>query len=343
MGKARRGEFTIEQMVILLLFAAAALILIVWWMKTQYSVLGVKDVEACKLSVEGYAKLWVNPTGTGVTDVHLVQPDCKRQVITFTKDHVETNGKKTSVYDPNTQKSESSYSQLTPGIVNSVAASEMSTCWYEFLEGKSYWTNQVDIGDDNTACFVCGELHFDKDATFDASKQTLFMDFLATNTSRPYPKVIGTQPPTYLDYLYLQPHICDHSTKSKLPGTGMISFMPSLIYGVYWYDPKNDTSCEQQFLEKVLIGESITKWQFGLVAAVPGTLVPTIPLPKYQNYVPPMRDLKLTPDQSYVIIFYQLGQDKGVTDENQVTGTTYAPLIIPASEYTTDLCGTFLG
>ncbi len=339
MGKARRGEFTIEQMVILLLFAAAALILIVWWMKTQYSVLGMKDVEACRLSVEGYAKLWVNPTGTGATDIHLVQPDCTRQVITFTEDHVETNGKKSGYYDPDRQKSESSYSTLTPGIVNSVAASEMATCWYEFLEGKSYWTNQVDIGNDNTACFVCGELHFDKGATFDASKQTPFFDFLATNTSRPYPKVIGSQPPTYLEYLYLQPHICDHSTKSIAPDT--ISLLKP--FGIPWYNGSEGGSCEQQFAAKIVFGQ------------VEGSALTVLGIPHFlpteYKFVPFMKDLKLTPDQSYVIIFYQLGQDEdlvkkrqnGEVVDTQPAGTTYAPLIIPASEYTTDLCGTFLG
>lgn len=346
-----RGELTTEQMVVLVLFAAAALILITFWVKTQYSIEGLKDIEACKLSVEGYAKLWTNPTGTSFTDFHLVQPDCKRRVITFTKNHVEMNGKKVGYYDTKKNKSEKSYRTLTPDIVNSVAASEMATCWYEFLEGKSYWTNDVDIGNDNTACFVCGELHFDKDAkgAFTADQQTPFFSFLSTNPSRPYPKVF-TDRPTYLNYLYLQPHLCDHSGDSFVPGTGgdtKVLFIGSGTNETKWYDQKSDQSCEEQFLQKVLIGKKISdwdvKWSIPLLM-----LAEPVPVVDPVSYDPPMRDLKLTTNQSYVIIFYQLGKDKDTKENSEtgvkeVTGTTYAPIIIPSSKFSTKMCETFIG
>jgi len=206
----------IEQMAGLILIAAVLIVLLVWWMKVQYAYTGDSKIEACRLSVTGYAKAKLDVPGS---DSHFVDVDCERRVLTFTKNRLELNGKKFAFWDPDEGKERTSYSTLTPNIVNSVAASEMATCWYEFLEGKSYWTNEVDWGDDNTACFVCSELHFGKDApTFQG---TPFFDFLRTNQSRPYPKTIpkthytpGTAPPDYFKYLYLGDRICNHDAKN---------------------------------------------------------------------------------------------------------------------------------
>ncbi len=336
----RKGDVQWGTVIAVVLLAATTLILLSWWYVQQQAINSHKEVEACRLSVLSYAKSTIDAPSP-LTDPHLIDVDCTRRVITFTKDHVELDGKKESYYDPGTGKSASRYATLTPAIVNSVAASELSTCWYEFLEGQSYWTNGVDVNNDDTACFICGELHFDTQAPDYGA--TPFLDFLATNASRPYPLVVaGQQRPTYLEYLYLEPHICDHSGISKIPG----SAQHGAASGVEWYSKDSDESCEQQFLQNVLLGKSVDEFRY----VIPSIRIPkvgAVPVASSQiekiDFKPLMRDLELQRDQSYVILLFQLGEDQDTTKQGEPTGATYAPIIVPYSRFDTTLCGHFIG
>ncbi len=305
---ARRGDLTLEQTAALLLIAAAAIILLLWWSHVHTAVTGDEEIQRCRLSVLSHAKLWLNPTGTGWTDAHLTPIDCKRRVITFAKKEVELNGRKTLFYDPELEKKRERYRELTPGIVNSVAAHELATCWYQFLEGKSYWVNEIDIGKNDRGCFICSELRFTTDAPSYAPEE--FFPFLRREASRPYPKsvpsneVTGKQErPTFFEYLYTEPRICDHSRS--------------------WYTDRADKgkSCEEAFYEYITRRPLDTYWPKQLLNP----------------------ELKIEKGTSYYVLLFQYGRDQDRTDEKEPTGTTYAPIIMPAASFDTKLCETYLG
>lgn len=298
-----------EQVVLFIVIAASAIVLFAWWYNVQHAALATKKVEACRVSVTAFAKSWVDVPATPFSknDVHLVDIDCERRLVTFTKDHVELNGKKARFYDPAAGKWRSSYKVLTPAIVNSVAASEMATCWYEFLEGKSYWTNEIDWGDNDNLCFICGELHFDKEAkqAYENKDPTPFFNFLKEHESRPYPITVKKEGrPSYFDYLYLSERICNHDMSNS-------AGMSHTWYGRYLKDHP-DATCEEAFFN--FLQEK--KW-FNT-------------------------SLVLNPDTSYRILFFQHGTDKG-KKKGKVTGASYAPLLIPAEQLSTNLCERFLG
>jgi|GEM_PF-3206618 len=319
----RRGDLSAEMLALLAFFAVGLVVLVIWLSGALFTASNTKDIEACRASVEGYAMLQLDLPGA---DANLMTPDCTRRVITFTKNAVEMNGKKARFFDPRMNQTVKQYAKLTPEIVNSVAASELSVCWYEFLEGKSYWVNEVDINDNDVGCFVCGELRFSKEATFDVTTQTLLFDYLETHESRPYPSLVKEKP-TYLEYLYLQPRICDHSGTSSENTVGE------------WYEKSDSRSCEQQFFDKVLaVGPQTVTREYSTKDEGKVTTPVNLPAPAISMY-----DLKLTPDKSYMIIFYQLGEDKNKGKDGSPEGTTYAPILIPSEKFSTEMCETFLG
>lgn len=336
----KRGSLELDETVALIITVAAILILITWWAINQMSIMNMQEIERCRLSVLSYAKSWVDPVDIpGMADQHLFDVDCKRRVVTFNKRGIEVNGKSKKFYDPEKERYAKSYGKLTPEILNSVAASEMSICWYEFLEGKSYFTNEIDLDNDNTACYVCGELRFAPDVEYDASGQEKFFSFLASKKSVPYPQ--GREL-TYLEYLYLGEHLCDYSGESMLPGTsdptvvGEGLGIPGVGAGISWYKKNEPETCEEQFLNKALIGGKIERWGIGI------PLGQTYKAIRFESYQPPMENLTLNASQSYYIVFYQLGEDKDKED-GKTTGTTYAPMLLPSTRFTGKTCEKFIG
>ncbi len=300
----RRGELVWEQVVVLIVIAAAALVLFTWWFNAQRTLLDDKEIDACRISVTGYAKGWIDLAVAPLADAHLVDIDCMRRVITFTEDHVELNGKQARFYDRDAGRNKRSYSELTPEIVNSVAAAEMAICWYEFLEGQSYWTNEVDIGSNDHSCFVCAELHFDADVRASGYTPAPLFEYLRERESRPYPRGLpGEAKPVFHEYLYMSERLCNHDR--NWPGDT-------------WYERYLErfpgASCEEAFYHFITVEQG---WQDEAI--------------------------ELAADKSYRVLFLQHGRDMGKTKEEDPTGTSYAPLIVPASEFDRELCGAFLG
>jgi hypothetical protein len=301
----KRGSLELDETVALIVTGMALLVLLTWWTITQMSLMETEEIERGRLSVLSHAKSWIDTNIPGVQDPHLFSIDYKRRVVTFNERGIEVNGKRGKLYDPGKEKYVKSYSALTPDIVNSVAAMELAICWYVFLEGKSYFTDNIDIDLDDTACYVCGELRFAPEVALTGEPEAL-LSYLASHQSRPYPQ---EREVTYLEYLYLQERLCDTSGKSKLPGTaraGVVGDSIGLKDGITWYDPEATESCEEQFLNKALIGGIIKEWGLGL----PLSGMNVFDAIRFESYQPPMENIIVTPEESYYILFYQLGEDQ---------------------------------
>lgn len=319
----KRGETTTDETVTIIAIAAATLVLIVWYISFHGSINDTKDIEACRTSVQAYAASMGDTPGA---DFHLFDIDCQRRVITFTEDKVELNGKNHRYFDISSAKTKKSYSDLTSDIVNSVAASEMSTCWYQFLEGKVRWSNEIDIGNDNTACYVCSEIRFEEDYGVSAEP---FFDFLKMTESRPYPKPFNEERPLYFDYLYMAPRVCEHR---------LSDYFTQRVPEGDWFVYSGRETCEKEFFKYITQDWRKVPVQLDLIFT-------QIKFWDFEIHKTPILDetIELSSDNSYVVMFYQFGKDWGETDDGTPTGTSYAPLIMKSSDLDTTVCETFLG
>lgn len=334
----RKGDaWQTREVIGLFLLAVVAIALFTYWYGVQNRLADDSEIEACRLSVQAYAIAWVD---TPLTDIHFWDIDCKRRAVVFTEEHVEVNGRKQKHWDPLREESRATYKKVTVDhalsgegqiglsqeVVHSVVASEMSRCWYQFLEGKAFWSDIELALKKKTACFLCSEIRFAPDfvrqaleARYDKNGQT-FLEFLSEEPSMPYPRGDRDERPSYLEYIYLAPHVCDHAKSD-------------------WYTPGAGT-CESQYLEKHLVGTKTWTGQEGLgTESKQEHKEVTITRTAVMDFtaMEPLRP------RSYIVLFYQDGARKTQNDAGEDVGTTYSVILVPERDLSKVRCEAYLG
>lgn len=296
----RRGsDIALTQAAMMILVIAVAIVIFAWYIRMHNAAQVKKDIEQCHRSTAMYGNSMIDTPGA---DIHLFNRNCRRRIVTFTKDHVEVNGERLTFWDPVGKESSKKYKELTPEIVNSVVASELSICWYENLEGKEYLINEGDLSNNLAICLPCAEIRFEPAVSkaYTAAKQEDLFIFLEQHTSRPYP--LRNKKLSYYDYLYNNGALCDNTKKRN-------TFFAALLSNGVVYNPSKPQSCQEQLMATVIHPEGSA--------------------------------LKILPNKAYTLFTWKLGADMD-TVNGKPAGTTYVPLILAYDKITSDICKRYL-